>query len=93
MKQVYTEKERRSLIEYYEETCLSIRGYCQSRIISTYFEGKGFTCINLKMEKVNDFEVYLPKNLSEQSDIVVYLVHKTQTINRVVGIIQNQITI
>jgi hypothetical protein len=45
------------------------------------------------MEKVNDFEVYLPKNLSEQSDIVVYLVHKTQTINRVVGIIQNQITI
>lgn len=55
-------------------------------------EGKGFTRINLKMEKVNDFEVYLPKNLSEQSDIVTYLDHKTQTIDKIVGNIQNQIT-
>ncbi|MCA4900068.1 MAG: restriction endonuclease subunit S [Cytophagales bacterium] len=55
-------------------------------------EGKGFTRINLKMEKVNDFEVYLPENLSEQSDIVVYLDHKTQTIDKIVGNIQNQIT-
>src|SRR5690554_1911866 len=55
-------------------------------------EGKGFTRINLKMEKINDFEVYLPKNLSEQSDIVTYLDHKTQTINKIIGNIQNQIT-
>ncbi|WP_157208907.1 restriction endonuclease subunit S [Mariniflexile maritimum] len=55
-------------------------------------EGKGFTRINLKMEKVNDFEVYLPKNLNEQSDIVSYLDHKTQTIDKIVGNIQNQIT-
>ncbi|MFX0557204.1 restriction endonuclease subunit S [Maribacter sp. CXY002] len=55
-------------------------------------EGKGFTRINLKMEKVNNFEVYLPKNLSEQSDIVSYLDHKTQTIDKIVGNIQNQIT-
>jgi type I restriction enzyme S subunit len=55
-------------------------------------EGKGFTRINLKMEKVNDFEVHLPKNLSEQSDIVTYLDHKTQTIDKIVGNIQNQIT-
>ncbi len=55
-------------------------------------EGKGFTRINLKMEKVNDFEVYLPKKLSEQSDIVTYLDHKTQTIDKIVGNIQNQIT-
>ncbi|MCB0539444.1 MAG: restriction endonuclease subunit S [Bacteroidetes bacterium] len=54
-------------------------------------EGKGFTRINLKMEKVNDFEVYLPKNISEQSDIVTYLDHKTQTIEKIVGNIQNQI--
>lgn len=55
-------------------------------------EGKGFTRINLKMEKVNDFEVYLPINLNEQSDIVTYLDHKTQTIDKIVGNIQNQIT-
>ena len=75
MRQVYTEKERRSLIEYYEKSCLSIRAYCQSRKISTYIGGKVFTHINLKIEKVNDFEVYIPKNLSEQSNIVVYLNH------------------
>jgi type I restriction enzyme S subunit len=56
-------------------------------------EGKGFTRINLKMEKVNDFEVYLPKNLSEQSDIVTYLDHKTQTIDKIIGNIQKQISI
>lgn len=55
-------------------------------------EGKGFTRINLKMEKVNDFEVYLPINLNEQSDIVTYLDHKTQTIDNIVGNIQNQIS-
>ena len=55
-------------------------------------EGKGFTRINLKMEKVNDFEVYLPINLNEQSDIVTYLDHKTQTIDKIVSNIQNQIT-
>jgi type I restriction enzyme S subunit len=55
-------------------------------------EGKGFTRINLKMEKINDFEVYLSKNLSEQSNIVIYLDHKTQTIDKIVGNIQNQIT-
>ena len=54
-------------------------------------EGKGFTRINLKMEKVNDFEVYLPKNLKEQSDIATYLDHKTQTIDKIVGNIQSQI--
>lgn len=55
-------------------------------------EGKGFTRINLKMEKVNDFEVYLPINLNEQSDIVTYLDHKTQTIDKIVGNIQKQIS-
>ena len=29
-------------------------------------EGKGFTRINLKMEKVTDFEVYTTKSLDEQ---------------------------
>ena len=36
MRQVYTEKERRRLIEDYEKFSLSIKDYCQSRNISTY---------------------------------------------------------
>ena len=36
MRQVYTENERRRLIEDYEKSSLSIRDYCQSRNISTY---------------------------------------------------------
>ena len=55
-------------------------------------QGKGFTRINLKMEKINDFEVYLPNTLSEQDEIVKYLDHKTQTIYKIIGNIQNQIT-
>lgn len=55
-------------------------------------EGKGFTRINLKMEKINDFEVYLPDTISEQVEIVKYLDHKTQTIDKIVSNIQNQIS-
>lgn len=54
-------------------------------------EGKGFTRINLKMEKINDFEVYLPDTISEQEEIVKYLDHKTQTIDKIVINIQSQI--
>jgi hypothetical protein len=36
MRKVYTEKERRRLIEDYEKSSLSIKDYCQSRNISTY---------------------------------------------------------
>lgn len=55
-------------------------------------EGKGFTRINLKMEKINDFEVYLPDTISEQVEIVKYLDDKTQTIDKIVSNIQSQIS-
>ncbi len=55
-------------------------------------EGKGFTRINLKMEKINDFEVYLPDTISEQIEIATYLDHKTQTIDKIVSNIQSQIS-
>lgn len=55
-------------------------------------EGKGFTRINLKMEKINDFEVYLPDTISEQLEIVKYLDDKTQTIDRIVSNIKSQIS-
>lgn len=55
-------------------------------------EGKGFTRINLKMEKVNDFQIYLPANLDEQNEIAEYLDRKTSVIGSILANIQNQIT-
>ncbi|TRW21544.1 restriction endonuclease subunit S [Flavobacterium zepuense] len=54
-------------------------------------EGKGFTRINLKMEKVNDFLVYIPEVLSVQEEIVKFLDNKLETIAKIITNIQNQI--
>jgi type I restriction enzyme, S subunit len=54
-------------------------------------EGKGFTRINLKMEKVNDFIVFIPNTIDEQKKIVSYLDDKTQTIDKIVSNINKQI--
>lgn len=54
-------------------------------------EGKGFTRINLKMEKVNDFKVYLPNSIDEQTKIVQFLDQKTQTIDNIIVNINKQI--
>lgn len=54
-------------------------------------EGKGFTRINLKMEKVNDFKVYLPNSIDEQIKIVEFLDQKTQTVENIVENINKQI--
>ena len=54
-------------------------------------EGKGFTRINLKMEKVTDFEIFIPSSVSEQEEIATYLDQKTATIDAVVGNIDRQI--
>lgn len=56
-------------------------------------EGKGFTRINLKMEKVNDFLVYIPDTLSVQEEIVKYLDSKLDTIAKIITNIQTQIII
>lgn len=55
-------------------------------------EGKGFTRINLKMEKVTDFIVYLPPTKQEQTEIATYLDHKTSTIDKITTNLQTQIT-
>ena len=55
-------------------------------------EGKGFTRINLKMEKVTDFVVYLPPTKNEQIQIAEYLDEKTQKIDSVINNITTQIT-
>lgn len=55
-------------------------------------EGKGFTRINLKMEKVNDFLVYIPDTLSAQEEIVKFLDAKLDTIAKIITNIQTQIT-
>ena len=54
-------------------------------------EGKGFTRINLKMEKVTDFFVYLPPTKEEQTAISNYLDEKTKKIDAIVSNIEKQI--
>lgn len=54
-------------------------------------EGKGFTRINLKMEKVNDFLVYIPETLADQEEIVEFLDAKLETIAKIITNIQSQI--
>lgn len=54
-------------------------------------EGKGFTRINLKMEKINDFTVYIPDSVSEQEEIVHYLDTKINIITSIISNIETQI--
>jgi len=54
-------------------------------------EGKGFTRLNLKMEKVNDFTVYIPNTIEEQAAIVKYLNEKNTHIDTILTNISNQI--
>ncbi|MBD3638522.1 MAG: restriction endonuclease subunit S [Crocinitomicaceae bacterium] len=54
-------------------------------------EGKGFTRINLKMEKVNDFFVYIPDSFKEQEEIVSFLDAKLDTIAKIIENMQKQI--
>lgn len=55
-------------------------------------EGKGFTRINLKMEKVNDFLIFIPDTLEIQEEIVNFLDEKMETIAKIKSNIQTQIT-
>lgn len=55
-------------------------------------EGKGFTRINLKMEKINNFSVIIPSTKKEQQQITDYLDAKTSTIDKIVKNIETQIT-
>jgi len=53
--------------------------------------GRGFTRINLKMEKVNDFVVFMPDTLSSQDEIVKFLDTKLDIIAKIIKNIQTQI--
>lgn len=55
-------------------------------------EGKGFTRINLKMEKVNNFSIVIPSTKKEQQQIANYLDTKTAIIDKIVKNIETQIT-
>lgn len=54
-------------------------------------EGKGFTRMNLKSEKVTDFKVFVPKTTIEQQEIVNYLTDKTTQIDKILTNIGEQI--
>ena len=60
---------------------------------SMIVEGKGFTRINLKMEKVNDYFIYIPPSKSEQTAISTYLDEKTQKIDTIISNIKTQIEV
>lgn len=53
-------------------------------------EGKGFTRINLRMEKINDIHLLIP-SVSEQQAIAAYLDIKTAQIDRIIDTINSQI--
>jgi len=53
-------------------------------------EGKGFTRINLRMDKINDMRLLIP-SMSEQQAIAAYLDTKTTQIDRIVTAINTQI--
>lgn len=55
-------------------------------------EGKGFTRLNLKMEKINDFIVFIPNTVEEQQSIVDYLNDKNAQIDTILTKINEQIT-
>ena len=54
-------------------------------------EGKGFTRINLKMEKINNFFVFIPPSLEEQNNIVEKLFEKNSAIREIEKNINSQI--
>jgi type I restriction enzyme S subunit len=54
-------------------------------------QGKGFTRINLKIEKVNNFSITIPSTKAEQTAIANYLDEKTGKIDSIIINIKNQI--
>jgi type I restriction enzyme S subunit len=59
-----------------------ILGHLHREMISV--EGKGFTRINLRQDKINDLVVFFPP-LSEQEQIVKYLDEKTSIIDKLIS--------
>ena len=59
-----------------------ILGHLHREMISV--EGKGFTRINLRQDKVNDLVVFYPP-LSEQHEIVQFLDEKTEIIDKLIS--------
>lgn len=55
-------------------------------------EGKGFTRLNLKSEKVTDFKVFIPYTVEEQQSIVDFLDSKTTQIDTILTNISEQIS-
>lgn len=54
-------------------------------------EGKGFTRMNLKTEKVSEFKVFIPQSIEEQQEIILYINLKLEKIDNIIKVIQQQI--
>lgn len=77
---------KKTIFPCYLNYLLNATGFRNNLIV----EGKGFTRINLKMEKVNDFQIIIPP-LPEQTAIANYLDNKTNTIHDIIKNISLQI--
>jgi type I restriction enzyme S subunit len=53
-------------------------------------EGNGFTRINLRLDRVNNFQIFLPP-LEEQEQIVAFLDEKTSIIDKSISIEERRI--
>ncbi len=60
---------------------------------SLIIQGKGFTRINLKMDKINDFKIVIPPTITEQKQIAQFIDNKTTTIDSIVQNIEKQIEV
>jgi type I restriction enzyme S subunit len=76
---------------YYSPSFLNyqLNSFVYRNILKT--EGKGFTRMNLKMEKVNDLQIFFPDSISEQNAIATFLDAKTQKIDLIITNITAQI--
>jgi len=56
-------------------------------------EARGFTRINLKIQKVKDLTFYYPENIDEQKEIVNFIENETAKIDKTISTIKKEITL
>ena len=63
------------------------KGHSYSELLS--IEGRGFTRINLRSHKINDFKIFYPPH-QEQKQIVTFLDYKTQKIDKLIKLTEQK---
>lgn len=82
-------------LKFREKMYLNFKKYMLNNDFVQYYFSHSATGTTRKILGLNTFynlKVVFPSSLKEQTEIATYLDHKTQTIDKIVGNIQNQIT-